>query len=346
VTTLIRTAALTNYFEVAQHVGLNPRPVLRRLGLDAKLLANPEQLITLEAGVALLEESAQESGCVNFGLRMAESRQLSHFGEVSLLLSHQRTLRDALQTMIEYRHLLNPSLALFVENVGATVIIREAIVTDPPMPMRQATELAVGILFRSCSALLGTHWNPRSVNFTHQAPADLQLHRRMFRCAIDFGSEFDGIVCSAADLDFPNPQADPVMARYARRFVESLPGSNEPSIVLEVRKAIYLLLPMERATIEQIAQSLGMNVRTLQRRLDEAGECFSDLINSVRRDLVVRYMENSRYSMGRIAAMLGYSVPSSFTRWFISQFGMAPAIWRTQKGPAGQDSAKDVTTTK
>jgi AraC-like DNA-binding protein len=102
-------------------------------------------------------------------------------------------------------------------------------------------------------------------------------------------------------------------------------------MLFEVRKAIYLLLPMGRATIEQIAQSQGMNVRTLQRRLKDDGCAFNDLINDVRRDLVLRYLENPNYSLGRIADMLGYAMASSFTRWFISQFGMPPAAWRAQK---------------
>ncbi len=329
--TLIRTAALANYLEVAQHLGFNPQPILRRHGLSARMLGDAGQLIPIQAGVSLLEATAAESKCISFGLRMAELRQLSNFGEISLLLSHQSSLRNALETMIEYRHLLNQSLAMSIEDTGNMVIIREEIVIEPPMQTRQATELAVGVLHRSCRALLGSHWNPRSVNFTHAQPDDLQLHKRLFRCPLHFDSEFNGIVCAAADLDLPNPKADPEMARYARRFVESLPGTNEPSVVLEVRKAIYMLLPMERATIEQIAQSLGMNVRTLQRRLVDAGESFSGLINGVRRDLVVRYIENPRYSLGRVAAMLGYSVHSSFTRWFISQFGMAPAAWRAAK---------------
>jgi AraC-like DNA-binding protein len=34
--------------------------------------------------------------------------------------------------------------------------------------------------------------------------------------------------------------------------------------------------------------------------------------------------------------MLGYSMASSFTRWFISQFGMPPATWRAQKQGAAK----------
>ncbi|MFZ6049722.1 AraC family transcriptional regulator [Pseudomonas sp. CR3202] len=327
---MVRAAALTNYIEVAQHLGLNPQQLLRQVGLSQSLIDNPDQRLPTSAVAALLEESARAANCPTFGLRMAESRQLSDFGVISLLLSHQPTLRDALDVIVNYRHLLNESLALYVDEVGKTVILREEIISDTSAPMRQGMELAIGVLFRMCSALLGSNWRPLSVNFSHDAPPELQLHRRVFGCKMEFGSEFNGIVCQVADLDKPNPLADPAMARHAQRLVETLPGAARQSTLNDVRKAIYLLLPMGRSTIEQIAQSLGLNVRTLQRRLEESQVTFSDLINEARRDLVLRYMENPRYSLSRIADLLGYSVPSSFTRWFTCQFGKSPAAWRRE----------------
>jgi AraC-like DNA-binding protein len=323
---------LANYFEVAQQVDLNPQPLLRRVGLSKKILAERDHQLSAARVIELLEASAAESGCDTFGLRMAELRKMADFGEISLLFTHQRTLRDVLYTTMQYRHLLNRALALAMEDAGDTVIIREELVTDPPIYSRQAMELAIGVLFRLCGAVMGPHWAPRGVSFMHEPPADLRLHKRMFRCPVGFNREFNGVVCKAADLDAPNPLADPNMASYARRFLDSLPVSQESSVLLEVRKAVYLLLPMERASIEQVAQALGMNVRTLQRRLDEAGDHFSDIINGVRRDLAVRYMSNPRYPLAHIAALLGYSVPSSFTRWFTAQFGMAPQAWRQSKG--------------
>jgi len=249
-TKLVRAAVLTNYLETAQHLGLNPHNLLAGVGLNKTMLQDPEQRIPVDAAVRLLEDSAAASGCQNFGLSMAESRQLSDFGAVSLLLTHQRTLREALQVVVQYRHLLNDSLAIYVEEAGRMVIIREEVVTESHLVCRQANELAIGVMFRLCAALLGTHWHPYSVNFTHQAPSNLQLHRRLFGCMLEFGSEFNGIVCPDADLDATNPHADPAMARYAQRYLDSLQSSNGESMLFEVRKAIYLLLPMGRATIE------------------------------------------------------------------------------------------------
>ena len=327
---LVRAATLTNYFEVARQYELNPLPLLRNAGLSQSLLANPDQLIPIHAAISLLEESARMCQCETFGLRMAELRQLVHFGEVSLLLRHQRTLREALQSTIHYQHLLNPTLAISIEDCGNTVLIREEIVTDTPVVTRQAIELAIGVLFRMCSALLGSHWTPRSVNFTHAKPVDGTLHRRFFGCPVAFDSEFNGIVCSRDDVDYPNPLADPSMEAYARQFVESSNARGEQSVTLDVCKTLYLLLPAERATLDQVAQALGVNVRTLQRRLDENGVGFSTLLNDVRKDLVLRYLNNSRQPLSQIAALVGYSTPSSFTRWFVGQFGKSPTAWRSE----------------
>ncbi len=324
--TLVRAAVLTNFFEVAQALGLNPQPLLWQVGLSRALLDDPEQRIPAEAAVALLEAAAQASGCLQFGLRMAESRQLSNFGMVSLLISHQRCLRDALTLIIQYRHFLNDTLAIQIEDAGPMVILRDEVVVRGPV--RQSNELAIGVLFRMCAAVLGKAWRPSSVNFTHSAPPEIGLYKRLFNCNIEFGSEFNGIVCRAADLDAPNPGADPAMARYAQRFMENLPHVNERSAVLDVRKTIYLLLPSGRASSEYVAQALGLSVRTMQRQLDEAGFSFTQVLNEARRELVLRYIDNPRYSLVQVSELLGYSTQSSFTRWFITQFGMAPQQWR------------------
>jgi AraC-like DNA-binding protein len=137
-------------------------------------------------------------------------------------------------------------------------------------------------------------------------------------------------VCLTADLDRPNTQADAAMASYAQSFIDAIAHQGHSSVVLDVRKSIYLLLPMGRASAAQIAQGLGMNVRTLQRRLDESGASFSELINAVRSELAQRYIANTDHSLGRIAEQLGYANLSSFTRWYITQFGAPPSAARGQ----------------
>ncbi|HSV77957.1 MAG TPA: AraC family transcriptional regulator [Ramlibacter sp.] len=326
----VRAATLTHYLAVCGKAGLDPQPLLRAAGISKSWLSQPDRQLPAESVVQLLEASATKSGCEVFGLMMAESRQLSNFGVVGLLISHQRTLRDVLNTIVQYRHLLNAALSLTVQGSGRTTTLREEVVTRSPVPARQATELAVGVLFQACGGLLAARWQPSAVHFTHAAPADLAVHRRIFQCKLVFDSDFNGIACPTELLDLPNPLADPAMADYAERFLGALPGAAAGAVGHEVRRSIYLLLPLCRATLVQVAAGLGMNERSLQRRLDEEGEHFSEMVNDVRRELALRYLANPRYAMGRVASQLGYAKQGSFTRWFVAQFGVTPGRWREQ----------------
>src|SRR5262249_40886664 len=105
----VRAAALANYPEVARRFGLDPAKMIRTSGLKPALLADPDLRTPTTGVIALLEDSARASGCITFGLQMAESWRMSDFGAVSLLLEHQPTLRAAIETTIRYRHLLNDS---------------------------------------------------------------------------------------------------------------------------------------------------------------------------------------------------------------------------------------------
>lgn len=328
----VRAAALSHYGEVAKRLGLSPQAMLRKVGLTTGMLASPTQLIPIRSAIALLELSAKDSGCDTFGLQMAEARLLSDFGPISLLLTHQASVRMALHTITEYRHLLNESLVMHIEDVGKSTLIREDVMTDLPGGAPQSTDMAVGVLMLLFRAILGEHWRPQAVHFTHKASQELQIHRRLFGCTPHFDSDFNGLSCTKLDMDRPNTRADAVMGNYARSFIDALPKRGQSSVVLDVRRSVYLLLPMGRASIEQIASGLGVNVRTLQRQLDDSGISFSQILGDVRRELAQRYIEHTTHPMGRVAEQLGYSNLSSFTRWFTQQFDCAPSEMRARHG--------------
>lgn len=333
----VRGATLANYAEVAAQVGLDAGAMLRRAGIDRRALTDPDLRLSAAAVVELLEASAAASDCPTFGLRMAESRQLSDFGAVSLLITHQATMRDALMTVVQYRQLLNPVLVIDVEEGADLVVVREELLVPGVGEKRQSAELALGVLYRLFRAVLGSRWRAHSVCLAHAAPSDTSVHRRIFGPICEFGSDFYGLTCGRVDLDAPNPSADPTMARFAERYVRTLPQAEARSLTQDVQKTIYLLLPMGEATIERVAASLGLNERTLQRRLAAEDADFSRLLQDIRRGLAVRYVANADLPLSRIAGLVGYARQSSFNRWFADEFGASPTGWRRKT--AGEERA-------
>ncbi|MEJ8810598.1 AraC family transcriptional regulator ligand-binding domain-containing protein [Variovorax ureilyticus] len=320
-TALVRSASLTGFTEVATSCGLDPYALATEVGLPRRGLDEPDLMIPTQSVGQLLELAAARGREPAFGLRMAESRRLSNLGPLALLVRDERTLRDALEVLVTHIHMHNEALSVRVEQVGNLVSIRVEMGVGPGA-FRQSSELVIGVTFRVLSVFMGAGWQPRLVCFTHRAPADLRVHRRLFGRAVEFGHEFDGIVCNASDLDVPNPGADPVMVRYARRLLEQSSGKR-PRDSARVRELVVVLMPRGHCRVEVVAQHMGMDRRTLARRLAAEGTTFSAVVDNVRRDLLGGYLKDGARPLAEVSDLLGFSAPSAFSRWHRNQFGIA-----------------------
>ena len=323
-TELVRVAALSGYIEAMTGLGLDPRPLLKEQGLSADLLVNPEQLIPARAAIRLLERSAAESGCLTLGLRMAEGRALSNLGASSLLIAHQPTLRHALTALCEFRARINSTLVLQIEESRENAILHEDFALRRPEPARQSSDLALGVLLRMCSEVLGPGWSPQLVCFSHAAPpaGELPIFTRLFRSPLQFDSELNAIILDRADLDRPNRRADEQLARHARQLLDAVMSPVERTVIQDVDQLIRLLMPAGRASIQSCAASMGLTVRTLQRLLDASGTSFSTLLNEARMQLATQYLANPRMRITDIAGMLGYNSIGAFSRWHKQIFGV------------------------
>lgn len=333
----VRAASLTNYVQVARFCGLDPHAMLKRARLDPAMLSDPDDPVAADVIGRLLEASARESGCGAFGLLMAESRSVASLGAVGLLLKYQGTVRDVIEAIVRYRMLIGEALLIGLEEADDTAILRLDI--DTEVGGHQGLDLLMGVACRTISAAVSGRWRPEWAHFVYAEPADLSVHRRIFQCPFVFESEYNGLVCPTAWLDAPNPEAESTMARHAKRYLDALVSAPaDGSVAARARRSLYLLLPAGRATVEQAADNLGLHSRTLQRLLEKEGRAFATILNGVRRELALRYLSSPTHSVAQIAQMTGYASPSSFTRWFVAEFGVSPAAWRAEERAEAEDS--------
>ena len=331
---VIRSASLNGYVELARSLGLNPPALMRKVGLSVRCLDDPETPLSVYAAQHLLEISAEAAGCEDFGLQLARTRRMANLGPLSIVLREEPTARAALDTLCRYLRLLNASLLTHIENHGDSVIIREAFLTEREGSIRQSIELAVGVMYRILVELLGPAWRPRQVCFTHRPPDDKRSHRALFGPHLDFNSSFNGIVCSARDLTARLPTVETGVALYARRFLDQALASTRSNTADAARQLIVALLPGGRCTADQVAQHLGMDRRTLHRHLQGQSTTFTELIQLVRSEFVVRQLRDSDRSMGELAELIGFSGSSAFAFWFRQRFGCTVSQWRKRHLPS------------
>ena len=317
--------------------------MLRLAKLPPRVLEDPNLLISADSVCWLLEESARLSGQEAFGLLMAEHRSLADLGMLALVMREEPTLRAAMESSARYMRIHNAGVQLRLEDAGDLVLLHVDMSLKHPGLWRQAVEMSTGIGVRSFRALARDAFKPVSICFSHDRPAKLDVHRRVLGTTIDFGQEFNAIVCRSRDVDLPIVSATPKLNREVKRWLDMQMADLGDEPLDRARQVIRILLPTGTCSVERVAQHLGMHRRTLNRRLAEVGESAISVVNAVRVELAEEYLTASKRKLYEIAELLGFTSGADFSRWFRGQFGMSPTEWGTQHRERAAGEASQVT---
>lgn len=97
----------------------------------------------------------------------------------------------------------------------------------------------------------------------------------------------------------------------------------------KVRDLIGRQLETGRARAAVIADQLDMSRQTLYKRLKEENQTFAALLDQVRREQALSYLQNPDHSLTDMAQRLGFSELSAFSRAFKRWMGQSPAQYRS-----------------
>ena len=131
-------------------------------------------------------------------------------------------------------------------------------------------------------------------------------------------------------LDEPLPMANPELARASDQvIIDYLRRHDDSDIINKVRACIIDWLPSGTPSQETIARTLNTSPRTLQRKLRAHGKSFSELLDSIRRELAQQYLSRHGRSASEVAYLLGFTEPGNFARSFKRWTGQTPSQFQS-----------------
>lgn len=314
-TYITRLATLGEFVEAARACGLDPLRLALAVGLAPSHLTDPDQRVPAAAFGRLLEAAATRGGGEDFGLKVADRWTLTTLGAVGLAVRSQPSARKGLEALSHYIWVQNEALSLSLEEAGDLVVARLGAEAGP-----QTTLFLLACLVKILRGVLGADWSPVETHLTSSPPSEGRLHRRLVGPELRFGSAFDGVVCRAADLERPPPAADPALAAQLEGELRALGARQGRGPAQRVGELIAALLPGGDCTVERVARELGVDRRTVHRRLAAEGTSFSRLLDETRRTLVAPHLERSARPLEAVAELLGFSSLSAFSRWHRQAF--------------------------
>ncbi|WP_321350421.1 AraC family transcriptional regulator [Halopseudomonas oceani] len=305
-------------------------PHLQKVGLSEAILNSPELEIPLHQYVALWEQLGLHES-PNIGLELGIQARCSDYG----LYGH--TARSA-STMIQALRILSHFISVLMQGTRGDLDINDEFlslsyqIADPLIINRRqdAEFTAASALSLIRELTQQPELCPTRAHFEHPAPADLGAYQRILGCPIHFNQPDNRLYFPPTLLDTPIKTADSRLFQLLSPLLEEQRAAREADtdLLSQLRFQIASHLSTHDFSIERIAESMNIGVRTLQRRLAEYELDYSHLVEDVRRPLAENYVARSEQSFTDIALSLGYSEASAFSRAFRRWTALSPREFR------------------
>jgi AraC-like DNA-binding protein len=198
----------------------------------------------------------------------------------------------------------------------------------PHARMRADADLAFIVSFGRL--LTQVPLRPVRVGVRGPMPAYHARYSPLFDCPVHFGQALDEVIFSAADTARPVAGSSPEIVGLLEACAEQLLAEYDgDSIIEQVRAALRRQMDGAALSLAQVARTLGVSARSLQRRLAEAGTNFAALLSEVRREVACERLARGDTEVATLSFLLGFSDPNSFYRAFKRWEGMTPLEYQS-----------------
>lgn len=322
---VVRVEALRLYSEAVRELGGDPENLLAKAHIEEAALTQADAVISYRSMIHLLERSAAELDCPDFGLRLA-ARQggIAVLGPLAIAMRNSSTVGEAYRYCAGHLQVYSPVVHIQIEDdrVNGRHFMRFEILLSRVPHQRQAVENALALTHHAVLTLSHGSFGAREVWFTHERLLPLARYQQFFGGPVHFGKPFNAVFFNSRDFAQPITDQNPQLYELASTYIDTQFPSASQHLSTRVHALATRLLTQGSCTHVEVAARLNMHPRTLQRRLREEGTRFEDIKDEVRRDAAARYLSQSSIPLTRVAALLGYSEPSVLTRscqrWFSS----------------------------
>ncbi|WP_243059183.1 AraC family transcriptional regulator [Nocardioides sp. SR21] len=326
--TLIRGTSLTAFRELVAERGGDPDALLAEVGIPVEAIGDYGTFLDFPSVLVVIDRAAHATESADLGRELASRQGIEVLGSVGAAARSAPTVAKALSTIERYLRAYAPVLEVEVVVTGDRARFQlRRLIEGSMLAFPHASETGAGLSLGVLRHLIGPDWSPLRVELAHSPLSPLSEYEEYFGCGLDFLRPTTAFDFEASVLDQPvstDAETHAAMVSYLQSIAPYTPQGVQPVVEALVRR----LLPSGRTELGVVADELGMHPRTLQRRLEEEGITFAEVVQQVRRRTAEQYLRDSDMSLRHLATELGYLEQSTFTRACRRWFGTSPLAYR------------------
>jgi len=305
--------------------GIDPEPLFRAEGIDPETMFDAGARVSFDRYQHVSLKAAELSKDPFFGLKGAEHFRPAHLGALGFAWLASSSLRTAFQRMSRYARMIQEKLTVEL-NEDDEFFYVGIDAHAPALDEKIREQGQLSIVTKLCRVISGNSFSPAKICFQQARPAETSYYYEFFRCPIEFEAPSTNAVINLRDVDKRLTGSNDELARLNEHVVvKYLAHIAKHDVVNQVKACIIDGLSGGMVTEASVAAELHTTPRNLHRKLQKEGTSFKQLLNEMRRDLALKYIQDRSKTLTEISFMLGFSEASSFSRAFKTWTGKPPS---------------------
>lgn len=266
----------------------------------------------------------------HFGLVLAPMMSVGTYGTFGRYVLEAPTLCESIERAILALpfHSTHDQLTSVVRGDEIRFSYRFALAGSPGYDV--VSVAAAAELLSVFKTYLTMNWRPLRVELDIARPVRTTAFEDFFLCPVVFDAPMVSVVAERHRLSAATKRTSPAMLSLADVALDRANGA--PKGLLHVTmEGIRTQLLTGSILLDEIARTMDLSVRTLQRELHRNGTDFRTLTNLIRTQRAIELLKSTRLPITMISEDLGYSSPAGFTRAFRNATGCGPREYRDKR---------------
>ena len=309
--------------------GFGTEEVLSRAGIASALLV-PAGRVPLPLYERLFETGEVLTGDRYFGLNMGARPFPRSWGLVSHLAVSAPDAISAATALMDYSELQLHFLRIRLRELDSGNRCMELQHEGVPQLNRHVAEHLLANIVVLASTQIGYDLPELRMELAHADAGDAAYLAQVLNAEVSFGSDAYRIEAGMAFLEQQSLYGEEALYRVteelARQRLMELRG--EDRFLNKVREAVLQQLPGGLPKVDEVAASLELSGRTLQRRLQERNLRFQQVLDEVRSELALQLIRDETLALNDVADYLGFNDQSALQHAFRRWQGITPGQYR------------------
>jgi len=318
-------------YKALQWKGIEPFELLEKSDISLNEVTKVGSRVPVALCNKLFEQSVVLTDDPLLPIKVSQCIVATTFHALGYALQASSSLQDAFSRLVHYDRVISSACRINLTEDEQLCYLELNLDESQGHLNRIGSQLELTMLLsiiKICRDLSNPGFAPVKIYTTVDVRCAEQFEAHT-GCPIEFNSSKSMLVMDRKLLlkRLPNYAPDLILLsdKAADDYLAGLSGNN---VVNLVRSEVVSLMATGVPNIDLVAEKLNFSQRSLQRKLNDSGTSYKDLVENIRQTMAEQHLNQNRLSLGEISYLLGFSNVANFSRAFKRWKGITPGAYR------------------